>query len=235
MNKKTLTIGLLPAMVAGSMLFASSASAFWPFDSLFSKGQVKAITTDNAPENRSGAIASVLSTMKSACDQFYGSANIGKVQQVVTSEGNVAEIKTEELSNEDVKKMGGSLVMETGSWKKDDTGARELRAIEAGLKARCNQINSLYTRLMKLYTEVKPTPTVTPTKRPTVTKKPTPTPTWRPMVTTKPTPSPKTGCYYQEVRCIKAPCEKILVCPNSQTTKIVSPEPERPPRVQIGR
>lgn len=223
MNKKTLTIGLLSAMVAGSVLFASSASAFWPFDGWFQKGEVKAVTTDISRQNtRITQIARSLKVMKTACDQLYGEVGVGplndgEVQQVVTSDGNVAEIPIGKLSDESVKKMGGSLVMETGIWKEDDNGARELRAIEAGLKARCNQINSLYTRLMKLYVKVEPTPSLEPTRRPT--GKVTITPTWRPMVTTKPTPSPKKGCYYQQVQCIKAPCEKILVCPTTQTTR----------------
>lgn len=224
MNKKTLTIGLLSAMLAGSMLFAFSASAFWPFDGWSQKGEVKSATTEMIPDPKDRIIqmARLLRMMKTACDQLYGGVQIAKeVQQVVTSDGKVAEIKIESLTGDNVKKMGGNVIEENGSWRDDSGGTREMRSIDAALKARCNQIDSLYTRLLKLYTKMKPTPE--PTKRPTVTKKPTPT------------PSPRTGCYYQEVQCIKAPCEKILVCPTP--TKTITPKSERPerPRVQNQR
>lgn len=38
---------------------------------------------------------------------------------------------------------------------------------------------------------------------------PTPTPTPKPTAT----PTPPVGCYYQDVQCIKAPCNPVLVCP----------------------
>src|SRR3989338_4354392 len=110
MNKKTIIIGFLSAMIAGSVVFASSASSFWPFDALFSKGQVKAVTTDIAPGNRYEAIASILSTMKSACDRFSG-----------------PQIQIEKTTDDDI--MTGE-EFTTGSWREDKTGTRELASIE---------------------------------------------------------------------------------------------------------
>jgi len=49
-----------------------------------------------------------------------------------------------------------------------------------------------------------PTPTATATATPTPTK------------TATPTPPP--GCFYQEVQCIQAPCEPVLVCPSVTPT-----------------
>lgn len=34
-------------------------------------------------------------------------------------------------------------------------------------------------------------------------------------VTPPPRPAPPTGCYYQQVQCIRAPCDPVLVCPTS--------------------
>lgn len=34
-----------------------------------------------------------------------------------------------------------------------------------------------------------------------------------PVPTSTPTPTPPVGCYYQDVQCIKAPCNPVLVCP----------------------
>jgi len=45
MNKKMLSMGFFAAVVASSVLLTSSVSAFWPFDGLFEKGEVKAATT----------------------------------------------------------------------------------------------------------------------------------------------------------------------------------------------
>ncbi len=48
MNKKTIATGFVTAMVMGSLLFTSSALAFWPFDGLFNKGEVMGESTDEA-------------------------------------------------------------------------------------------------------------------------------------------------------------------------------------------
>lgn len=188
MNKKTIIIGFLSAMIAGSVVFASSASAFWPFDALFSKGQVKAVTTDIAPGNRYEAIANILSTMKSACDRFSG-----------------PQIQIEKTTGDNL--MTGE-EFTTGSWSEDKTGTRELASIEKVIKVRCAQITTLYTRLKKLY-----------------------------KISLTPTPTPKLvkGCYYQQVKCIKAPCEKILVCPTPTTKPIVTRTIKTPtPKLQPG-
>lgn len=44
-------------------------------------------------------------------------------------------------------------------------------------------------------------------------------------VTATPTPTPPVGCFYQEVQCIQAPCNPILVCPTKTPTPTVSPTP----------
>ncbi len=40
-----------------------------------------------------------------------------------------------------------------------------------------------------------------------------------------PTPTPPVGCFYQQVQCIQAPCNPILVCPTKTPTPTVSPTP----------
>ncbi|HBC45128.1 MAG: hypothetical protein UX08_C0003G0094 [Candidatus Collierbacteria bacterium GW2011_GWB1_45_35] len=188
MNKKTIIIGFLSAMIAGSVVFASSASSFWPFDALFSKGQVKAVTTDIAPGNRYEAIASILSTMKSACDRFSG-----------------PQIQIEKTTDDDI--VAGDNFKD-GKWSEDKTGTRELASIEKVIKVRCAQITTLYDRLKKLY-KILPIST--------------------------PTPKLGKGCYYQEVQCIQAPCEKILVCPTPTTKPIVTRTIKTPtPKLQPG-
>ena len=50
----------------------------------------------------------------------------------------------------------------------------------------------------------------------------------RPSVSTQP-PAPP-GCYYQQVQCVQAPCEPVLVCPDTPTptpSKLDSSEPCR--------
>jgi len=41
--------------------------------------------------------------------------------------------------------------------------------------------------------------------------------------TPTPTPTPPPGCYYQQVQCIRAPCEPQLVCPSATPTIIPTP------------
>lgn len=53
---------------------------------------------------------------------------------------------------------------------------------------------------------------------------PTPTPSATPLPS--PVPTPPSGCYYQQVQCIQAPCNPILVCPSP--TPIPSPTPTAP-------
>lgn len=68
MNKKIVSLGFLSAVVAGSVLTTSSVSAFWPFDSLFSKGSVKASTTSTPVlMSRVELLAQSFNTINSAC------------------------------------------------------------------------------------------------------------------------------------------------------------------------
>jgi len=189
MNKKTLTIGFLSAMIAGSVVFASSASAFWPFDKPIQKGEVKAAVTDSAKKS--------------------GFMGLFKSQPVPTPTVTLSEdLQEDELTTE-------KLTIAVKNKLISETQRKEIQTRLAAIKAERQKLKTMreaFTAWLKtnnlerqklIDARVEIKPSVTPPK---------------PKVTTKPTGSPQPGCYYQAVQCIKAPCEKILVCPTPQAT-----------------
>ncbi len=187
MNTKTITTGLLTGVVA-SFLFASSVSAFWPFDALFKKeGEVKAATSQKpmpTDTSRADHINSVLESMSMACTKLIG----GSYAAVpVSGRPELREKPTEtKTTSENSKETGWN---ESGGRGGTVSNANELEAIYNQLKARCADIERLKKRMEKIYKK----PTVTPTTV-TVSVKPTRTPLFN-FGTTRPTKEekPSTG------------------------------------------
>ncbi|MFH0749317.1 MAG: hypothetical protein V1917_00185 [Candidatus Gottesmanbacteria bacterium] len=57
---------------------------------------------------------------------------------------------------------------------------------------------------------------------------------WPPKVTPIPTQTPPSGCRYQTVQCIKAPCNPVLVCPSGIITPTPTPSSTTPGTVSCG-
>lgn len=51
-----------------------------------------------------------------------------------------------------------------------------------------------------------------------------------PTITRTPTPTPPVGCYYQQVQCIQAPCDPVLICRTPTPTVSRTPTPTCIPR-----
>lgn len=155
MNKKINAVGFLSALVAGVTIFTSSALAFWPFDSLFGKGRVKAVTTEaktlvamEGKDARAQALFVNLKTMNAACKDVLNS-------------------KRKMFTEEETK--NGSVAKPTAK-PRPTVSPKELDAIYSSLAVKCKEILALSERLAKIYKggEVSPTPTryddrITPT------------------------------------------------------------------------
>lgn len=181
MNTKTFTTGLLSAVIASSVLFTTSASAFWPFDALFNKGEVKAAVSDKVyrPESddRANKLATTLKTMSAICDEMYSTAPIRKPQPgevdpatgkvVAAQNGNTGVVSPKRTSVE--QNEGNDNFRESGSagnnnrilpsMGKPAPMSKELEAINSALRDRCTNIKNINQRLLKIYTPPTSTPT----------------------------------------------------------------------------
>lgn len=171
MNKKTLTVGFLSAVVAGSVLLTSSVSAFWPFDGLFKKGEVKAVSTSNISSQRTRVttLASTIKAMKVACDQLYGATGKGGTLPGTQKSWEMIEAKSGEAKTTRTTAKSIAEGEKPGNWKEDSSSIKEIASIDASLKLRCAEITRLYNRVTKIYKmedTTKVTPTPTPTRRP---------------------------------------------------------------------
>lgn len=177
MNKKILTVGFLSAVVAGSVLLTSSVSAFWPFDGLFKKGEVKAVTTEarstTSRSNRVAVLYKGLAEMNATCERLYGATErVGPLETTTPTpfiKGKV--LQTTRPSNESSVSLEveNPVLKDTGSWKEDPSSIKELAAIDTTLKSRCETIKSLLVKIKKIYKgspEATPSAKVTPAKRP---------------------------------------------------------------------
>lgn len=156
MNKKIIT-SCLTAGVFFSFVFASSASAFWPFDALFKKsGDVKAETTekryvgDVAPGGSKAFMTyQTLVTMNDACrrmfSQTYPTPTRAKITPSTKERAADSRMSPQQNTTESINKM---YEMEFGIDKKSEA---ELNSIYNNLKARCDNIANLTTRMQRIY------------------------------------------------------------------------------------
>ncbi len=186
MNKKIVTGGIALGILY-SFVFASTTSAFWPFDSLFKKsGDVKANVTekmyvgeDGQGNNKAYMTYQTLVSMNDTCRKLLSQdfSESVKVKVTPSARGN------EKLQ---VKKQGSDTTNNNVSQEESGvtkSNENELGSIYNNLKARCENISTLVTRMQKIYKGArpnvslspsrvklggseKPTMTVTPTKRP---------------------------------------------------------------------
>jgi hypothetical protein len=175
MSNKNLIAGFLSATVFSAVLLTTSASAFWPFDTLFSKGIVKAITTDMenttgskkntwAPETRPTGtlpqmtVVNAITAMNSICEklEMTSSMKTGKQQTEKATTG--AETITD-------KKI---VIMD-----------KEVSDIHNKLKSECLNIKKLNARLGKVspYIVNKPKALILDSEEGFVAEKATVTPT----------------------------------------------------------
>jgi cytoskeletal protein RodZ len=71
----------------------------------------------------------------------------------------------------------------------------------------------------------------TQVQAPTATPTASATPTATPSATTSPSAPP--GCHYQEVQCIKAPCNPVLVCESPSPSNPSSPKSSATPKSTV--
>ncbi len=155
MNKKVITGGLTLGVLY-TFVFASTASAFWPFDALFKKqGNVKAETTekkmvvsDVGPEgSRAYMTYQTLISLNDMCRKMFSRdyPTPTKVRVTPSSRGPADEKKMaadKSAAREDM------YTLEFGIENKDE---KELLSIYNNLKARCQNIANLTTRMQKIY------------------------------------------------------------------------------------
>ena len=148
MNNKKYIAGFLSATVFTAVLFTSTAAAFWPFDSLFQKGIVKAITTDMentssgkkntwAPETRPTGtlpqmtVVNAITAMNSICEKLETSTTMKTGYQKKQVDGS-------ETTNETI------------SEKKIAVMDKEISDIHNKLRSECLNIKKLNARLGKV-------------------------------------------------------------------------------------
>lgn len=198
MNKNIITSYLMAGFFF-SFVFASSTSAFWPFDTLFKKsGDVKAETTEKKyvgdvmpGGSRAYMTYQTLVTMNDACrkmfSQTYPTPTRAKITPSTKERVADSRMAPQKETTESINKM---YEMEFGIEKKSET---ELNSIYNNLKARCDNIANLTTRMQKIYKgNNRPSPIKTDdggSTRPTIIKysddgmeRPSVTPTKRPII-----------------------------------------------------
>ncbi len=185
MNKK-LIAGYLGAGMFFSFTFASSISAFWPFDALVKKsGEVKAVSVDKLMPTNPGIVDQrnskaymtyqTLVSMNDACRKMFSKDYPTPTKVVPTSTANVRGDSKRYPNGQEVT-QNAVYVTEFAIDKKSET---ELNSIYNNLKSRCENIANLVTRMQKIYKgDSKPVLTPTPTVVGEVMEvKPTTTPT----------------------------------------------------------
>ncbi len=170
MNKKLVT-SILTAGFLFSFVLTTSASAFWPFDALFKKsGDVKAETTekkmlvgDVGPGgSRAYMTYQTLVTMNDACRRMFSQTYPTPTKVRVTPsarEGYAANgrdvASDKKMAADSTESINRMYELEFGI---DSKSERELTAIYTNLKARCDNIANLTTRMQKIYKgAIKPT------------------------------------------------------------------------------
>jgi hypothetical protein len=148
MSNKNFIAGFLSATVFSAVFLTTSASAFWPFDNLFSKGIVKAITTDMenttgskkntwAPETRPTGtlpqmtVVNAITAMNSICEKLETSTSM-------------------KIGNQKKQVDGSETTNETISEKKIVVMDKEISDIHNKLRSECLNIKKLNARLGKV-------------------------------------------------------------------------------------
>lgn len=175
MNKKLITSYLTAAFLF-SFVLATSASAFWPFDTLFKKsGDVKAETTekkmmagDVGPGgSRAFMTYQTLVSMNDTCRRMFSQEYPTPTKARITPSAR-GSINEKKMAADSVESRDSMYMLEFGI---DPKSEKELTAIYTNLKARCENIASLTNRMQRIYKgNVKPV--VTPTSVVSVTSSP---------------------------------------------------------------
>ena len=178
MNKKLIT-SILTAGFLFSFVLATSASAFWPFDALFKKdGEVKAETTEKrmptdmyiAPGggNKAYMTYQTLTNMNDACRRMFSLDFPTPTKAKITPSAREGKITNTMKLQEDAAETSMRYVQDYGI---DSKSERELTSIYNNLKARCENIANLVSRMQKIY-KGQAKPTVMPTKEISITSSP---------------------------------------------------------------
>lgn len=173
---KSLTLGILYAFV-----FASTASAFWPFDALFNKGEVKAVVTDKMyagdvrPENGKAFMTyQTLVSMNDNCRRMFSRDYPTPTKPKITPSAREG-INAKKMSADVEKETNSMYLQEFGVESKNE---KEFTVIYNNLKARCENVANLVSRMQKIYKgSVKPTVLPTEYTTPTPIKEVTAAPT----------------------------------------------------------
>lgn len=170
MNKKIVTGGFAFGILY-AFVFASSTSAFWPFDALFKKsGDVKAETTEKKMTAGDVGIGGskafmtyqTLVTMNDACRNMfskdYPTPTRAKITPSAREKAADSRTSPQQSNTESINKM---YELEFGVEKKNET---DLNSIYNNLKSRCDNIANLVTRMQRIYKgNTRPSIEVTPT------------------------------------------------------------------------
>ncbi len=170
MNKKSIA-GYLTTGIMLSFVFASTASAFWPFDALFNKGEVKAVVTDkmyredvNPKGSKALMTYQTLVSMNDSCRRLFSRDYPTPTRPKITPSARDT-INSKKMSADATANANNTYLMEFGI---ENSSERELTSIYNNLKARCDNIANLTTRMQKIYKGgTKPTPMPTEFTTPT--------------------------------------------------------------------
>jgi hypothetical protein len=169
MNKNKLAVSLFSLVMVGALISPVSASAFWPFDGLFNKGEVKAAVTEKvavqgwAENSNSAKLSKSLSQMKTICTDLFSTTGATTGQTKEMPRQTAAGIAEGEYAPNQRNKMPAP----TNS-QENKKVVSETNSLMSLMKNVCKQITTYNDRFGRVYKmpEVTPTrPTVTPAEK----------------------------------------------------------------------